>query len=92
MKDKLVVWPANIDAQKSRKDGRKIAEKYAINAPTLGEIEASAEKLNLNPVVEKDKAYPKEWWEVSGRVLIDKTKPKSILLKEIAKEIRKLRK
>jgi signal recognition particle subunit SRP19 len=92
MRDKIIIWPANIDSQKSRSDGRKISEKDAVPSPTLEEIEEAAERLGLNPVVEKDKAYPKEWWEVSGRVIADKKKPKSILLKEIAAEIKKVRK
>ncbi|NOR47639.1 MAG: hypothetical protein GQ533_06290 [Methanosarcinaceae archaeon] len=29
-------------------------------------------RLGLNPTLEKDKAYPKSWWKVSGRVLVDK--------------------
>jgi signal recognition particle subunit SRP19 len=27
--------------------------------------------MGLNPTVERDKAYPKSWWKVSGRVLVD---------------------
>jgi signal recognition particle subunit SRP19 len=92
MKEKITIWPANIDSQKSRADGRKISERRAVPSPTLVEIERAAKKLGLNPVVEKEKAYPKEWWEVSGRVLIDKVKPKSLLLREIAREIKKGRK
>ncbi|RLG56848.1 MAG: signal recognition particle protein Srp19 [Candidatus Hydrothermarchaeota archaeon] len=89
--DKLVIWPAYLDKTKSRQDGRKISSKLAVTSPTLSEIEQAAKRLNLNPIVEKDKAYPKEWWEVSGRVLVDKVKPKSLLLKDIAKEIRRTR-
>jgi len=89
--DKLVIWPAYLDKTKSRQDGRKISSKLAVTSPTLSEIEQAAKRLNLNPIVEKDKAYPKEWWEVSGRVLVDKVKPKSLLLKDIAKEIRRMR-
>lgn len=89
--DKLVIWPAYLDKTKSRQDGRKISSKLAVTSPTLNEIEQAAKRLNLNPIVEKDKAYPKEWWEVSGRVLVDKVKPKSLLLKDIAKEIRRMR-
>ena len=91
MAERMVVWPVNIDSQKSRKDGRKISGKYAIPSPTLKEISGAAKRLNLNPLIEEDKAYPKEWWEVSGRVQIDKNRPRSILLKEIAKEIGKER-
>ena len=86
-----MIWPPNIDSQKSRADGRKIAERDAVASPTLKEIEEAARRLGLNPIVEKEKAYPKEWWEVSGRVLVDKVKPKSLILKEVAREIKKMR-
>ena len=89
--DKIVVWPVYIDKTKTRNEGRRISKSLAIQNPSLIEIEKAAKKLGLNPKVEKDKAYPKEWWEVSGRVLIDKVKPKSLLLKDIAEEIRRMR-
>ncbi len=90
-RDRIMVWPVYIDSQKSREDGRKISVRGAIEAPTLKEIEEAAKRLNLNPVTEPEKAYPKEWWEVKGRVLVDKTKPKSVILKEIAAEIKRTR-
>jgi signal recognition particle subunit SRP19 len=89
--ERMVVWPANIDAKKSRADGRKISERYAVASPTLKEIAEAAERLGLNPQVEREKAYPKEWWEVSGRVVVDKAKPRSVVLREIAAEIRRMR-
>lgn len=89
--DKIVIWPVYIDKTKTRNEGRRISKSLAIQNPSLIEIERAAKKLGLNPTVEKDKAYPKEWWEVSGRVLVDKVKPKSLLLKDIAKEIRRMR-
>ena len=52
----------------------------------------AAKELGLNPTVEKDKAYPKSWWGVSGRVLVDKSGGKSGIVREIAREIRGSRK
>lgn len=88
---RIIIWPPNIDSQKSRADGRKIAQKFAVPSPTLEEIEEAARRLGLNPEVEKGKAYPKEWWSYHGRVIVDKPKPKSIILREVAAEIKKMR-
>ena len=55
-KDKYVIWPAYIDKGNSRSGGRIISRKRSVTSPEL----------------EKDKAYPKSWWEVSGWVLVDK--------------------
>jgi len=42
----------------------------------------------LNPTLEKDKAYPKSWWKVSGRVLVDEKGVKSGIVGEIVKRMR----
>lgn len=89
---KVTIWPANIDAQRSRAAGRKLSAKDAVPSPTLGEIKKAAEALGLNPEAEKGKAYPREWWEKSGTVQVDKNMPKTAILKDVAAEIKKSRK
>ena len=90
-KGKLVIWPAYIDQTKSRSSGRIISRKNAIKEPQLNEIKEAARQLGLNPEVEPEKAYPKTWWEVSGRVLVDDKGPKSVIAKQIASSIKKMR-
>lgn len=90
-KGKLVIWPAYIDQTKSRSNGRIISRKNAIKEPHLNEIKEAAKQLGLNPEVEPEKAYPKAWWEVSGRVLVDDKGPKSVIAKQIALAIKKKR-
>lgn len=90
-KTKLVIWPVYIDATRSRAEGRLLSMKDSVKSPTLKEIENAAAELDLNPVAEPDKAYPKSWWVTSGRVLVDKKGPKSIITKQIAHQISKTR-
>ena len=90
-KGKLVIWPAYIDQTKSRSSGRIISRKNAIKEPRLNEIKEAARKLGLDPEVEPEKAYPKTWWEVSGRVLVEDKGPKSVIAKQIASSIKKMR-
>lgn len=90
-KGKLVIWPAYIDQTKSRSSGRIISRKNSIKEPHLNEIKEAARQLGLNPEVEPEKAYPKSWWEVSGRVLVDDNGPKSVIAKQIALTIKKMR-
>lgn len=90
-KGKLVIWPVYIDQTKSRSSGRIISRKNAVKEPHLNEIKEAAKHLGLNPEVEPEKAYPKSWWEVSGRVLIDDKGPKSVIAKQIALAIKKMR-
>lgn len=90
-KGKLVIWPAYIDQTRSRSEGRIISRKSSVKEPQLHEIKNAAQNLGLNPEVEAGKAYPKSWWEVSGRVLVDNKGPKSVIAKQIASGIKKLR-
>lgn len=90
-KNRLVIWPVYIDATKSRSEGRLLSMRDSVKSPALREIEKAASELDLNPVVESDKAYPKSWWVTSGRVLVDKKGPKSMISKKIATNIAKSR-
>lgn len=89
---KATIWPANIDSKKTAKEGRKIPLKNAASSPKIREISRAATKLGLNPQVEKDKSYPKSWWELSGRVVVDKKQPKREILIKISNTIKGFRK
>lgn len=93
LKDKamLVIWPVYLDATKSRAEGRILSMKDSVKSPVLKEIERAASELSLAPVVEADKSHPKSWWVVSGRVLVVKKAPKSVITKQIAQKINKTR-
>ncbi|MEM3553151.1 MAG: signal recognition particle subunit SRP19/SEC65 family protein [Candidatus Bathyarchaeia archaeon] len=90
---KIVVWPVNIDLKKTRSEGRKIPKKLAVESPKLEEIIEASRKLGLNPIPVFHAALPKEWWNKTGYVIVErKTEGKIQLLKNIANEINKIRK
>ena len=89
---KIVVYPQYIDSTKTRSEGRRIPRNLAIPHPRMDEIIKAADLLNLNPIVEEDKRYPRNWWEHSGRIIVDKRRSKINTLKLLAKKIRELRK
>lgn len=68
--NKITIWPAYIDLDKTQKEGRKISKENAVSNPKIQEINKAAKKLNLEPEVKRDVSYPKSWWENSGKVLI----------------------
>jgi signal recognition particle subunit SRP19 len=88
---RVVIWPAYIDAGKSRSDGRQISKRDAVEKPTVDEIMVAAMEMGLGPEAERDKHYPKEWWEKPGRVTVPKKGPKTALVKEIASRIKRRR-
>jgi len=88
---KRVIWPSNIDALKTKKEGRIISKNDAVKSPTIDEIERAAQELGLNPTSEPSKSYPRTWWEKSGRVLVDNTVPRYEAARIISQKIKALR-
>ncbi len=91
MAEKIVIWPAYLAAGKTRNEGRIISRKDAVKSPKVEEIEKVARALNLEPEIEREKAYPKTHWEKSGRVLVTKSGRKAEIVTGIAKGIKELR-
>jgi signal recognition particle subunit SRP19 len=88
---KRIVWPAYLDAHKTRKDGRILAKKDSIGAPSIDEIMQAAKELRLNPSCEDEKMYPRSWWEYTGRVLIELDGNKRDAMRQIAYKIKAIR-
>jgi len=88
----MIVYPSYVDAKKTKKQGRRIARNLCSDSPKPEEIKKACESLKIECEIETEKAYPKSWWE-KGRVALKvEDKKKRLLLKDIAKEIKKLRK
>jgi signal recognition particle subunit SRP19 len=88
----IIMWPQYFEAKKTRSEGRRLPQNLAVDKITIKEIVNAANKLGYEIQVEPHLKYPREWWETSGRILVNtKGKKKSKVLKEIAKEIRKSR-
>jgi len=85
--EKYIIWPIYFDKSVSRLSGRKVSKKYAIEKPLIENIAKAAKSLGLNPVLEKDCAYPSKHWKKDGRVIIDKKGSKSKLLVQIANRL-----
>ncbi len=94
MKDenRTIIWPAYLDSNKTKSEGRKIPKKQAVSSPKLREITQAAKKLRLNPSVEKYKSYPPSWWEGSGRIIIDRNMSKQEVLIKLSNLINGSRK
>jgi len=90
--NRVVIWPAYINSENTRGEGRKIARHDAVSNPTAEDILIAAMEMNLQPEPEKDKHYPKTWWEKSGRIVVSKKSSKTDLMREIATRIKRRRK
>jgi signal recognition particle subunit SRP19 len=87
-KDKLVIWPLYFDSDRSRSRGRMVSSAEGVINPTLNDIITAAIRSGFNPEVEREKRHPKTWHEASGRILLPKKEPKSLVLKRIAKNLK----
>lgn len=64
-----VIWPAYIDAEKTRAEGRRVPHRDAVEGPTVDEIAKAVQQVGYDAVIERDKTYPREY-EQRGCVLV----------------------
>ncbi|HTX43812.1 MAG TPA: signal recognition particle subunit SRP19/SEC65 family protein [Methanocella sp.] len=88
---KIFVWPAYLDLNLTRGEGRLTRKEHSVKAPKASEIKRAADNLGLHPEMEADRAHPSTWWDRGGRVTIDNAGPKTVLLDKIGAEIIRLR-
>jgi signal recognition particle subunit SRP19 len=89
--DKIIVWPAYFDSTKTRKDGRRIAKSLAVPSPKILEIKDVAEKIGLECDLVPDAGYPKTSWLKTGMLLVKKKEPKDQIIRNVAKQLLKIR-
>ena len=64
-----VIWPAYLDAELSRSQGRRVPQELSVEEPTVDEIAQAVQQVGYDAVIERDKQYPREF-EPRGRVLV----------------------
>jgi len=85
-RDSYILWPIYFDKKVSRKKGRRVAREMAVSHPSVDAIYKAAQKLGLNPRIEK-KSYPSRWWKKEGCILVERKKSKTEILQDVAKII-----
>lgn len=91
----VMIWPIYLDKDKSLSEGRKVSKEYAISEPRIKEMVKAAQKLKYKYFAEEEKSYPGEWYNRSGRIIIESDDSKKeilINLSNVIKEIRESRK
>ena len=64
-----VIWPAALDANLTRSEGRRVAEDLAVSDPTVEEIAKAVQQVGYDARIEREKTYPREY-EPRGRVVV----------------------
>jgi len=65
-----VIWPAYLDADRTRAEGRRVSRDEAVRSPTVDEIAEAVQQVGYDAVIEREKAYSRENWDERGRVLV----------------------
>jgi len=65
-----VIWPAALDAGRSRSEGRRVSLELAVEDPTVDEIARAVQQVGYDARIERDVTYPREY-DPRGRVLVE---------------------
>lgn len=84
----IVLYPAYFDADRSRENGRRVARKLAVNAPTVEELAQAADALGLRPKLEGERAHPSTPWKREGRVLVNADFYKTSVVRKVAEKVK----
>ena len=84
-----VLWPEYFDSSRSRLTGRKVAKNLSVPIPSLDQIVSAVKHLGLQYKVEADKSFPGNWIEKRGRVLVERSMPKTKLIKAVGEYLRR---
>jgi len=89
--DKVVVWPRYFDSTRTRKEGRRVPKNLAVPSPEILEVKDATDKLHMNSELIANVAFPRSPWLKSGMILVEKKHSKEETMKEIAKQLLKIR-
>ena len=85
--DKILLWPAYFDSNKTRLQGRRVPKSLAITSPKLEQIQNATKSIGLQSEVGFDVKYPKTPWQKTGYVLIPKKGLKTQIIRKLAREL-----
>ena len=89
--NKIVLWPVYFDANKTRREGRRVPKKLAIPSPKPEEIQKAVKRIGLQPEMAPEAIHPSSPWQKTGLLIIPKKNSKVETLRKIAKELLDIR-
>ena len=89
--DFRVIYPSYLDANKTVKQGRRLAKEKAVPNPTVSDMSLALQNMQIRHVIQPNKGFsrdPETLWDNPGRVLVDTSNySKGDLMKEMAQRI-----
>jgi signal recognition particle subunit SRP19 len=82
-----VIFPEYFDKHLTRKEGRRLPLKEALENPTLLELKLAAQQLEYDYGTREEAAYPRTWWDGKGLIYIEKRTSKLKTIRDMSSEI-----
>jgi len=89
--NEIFLWPVYFDANKTRREGRRVPKNLAIPLPKLEEIQKAVKRMGFQLKMVPDAVYPSSPWQKTGLLIIPKKDSKVKTLRKIAKELSDIR-
>ncbi|MGA2522533.1 MAG: signal recognition particle subunit SRP19/SEC65 family protein [Candidatus Bathyarchaeia archaeon] len=89
--DKAIIWPIYFDANKTRRNGRRVAKNLAVQSPKIDEVKIAVDKLGLKNEVRLEAHFPRIPWVKTGMLLVEKKEAKEKIIQKIAKQLVKMK-
>lgn len=87
-RDTIVIWPIYFDSTKTRSEGRMVSAEDSVPNPSVDDVITATLKAGIKPEIDREKKHPSTWQVSSGRILVPKTEPKTVILKKIARSLK----
>ena len=84
----IVLWPAYFDSAKTRSQGRRVPRKLAVSSPSIDTITNIVKELGLKHQTKSIASFPRLSRKNTGSIMIEKSKSKSMYIKDIAKKLK----
>jgi signal recognition particle subunit SRP19 len=84
----IVLWPSYFDLRASREEGRRVAKRDAVDAPSASMLFEAVKSLGLDCILELEKSYPRFWHRHEGRVLVEPKLAKKDLVAKVAGKLK----
>ena len=83
------VYPEYLMHELSRKEGRRLSRDKAVKNLQTDELRLACQKLEFEFDIDREKAYPRQWWNKRGAIHINPGNhaSKQLLIEALAKEI-----
>ena len=89
--DKAIIWPIYFDANKTRRNGRRVPKNLAVQSPKIDEVKLAVDRLGLKNEVRLEAHFPRIPWAKTGMLLVEKKEAKEKIILKIAKQLAKIK-